>query len=98
MSVRSGGVNADGKFVADSEFLPTEIERLASEDMNIDGLAQSWDPATARECYVDTRERDRRAQLVATLGFRWRRRACGVDDGGATHHHANSSPIRRNRR
>jgi hypothetical protein len=51
-------VNADGKFVADGELLPTEIERLASEDMNIDGLAQSWNPAAARECYVDTRRDD----------------------------------------
>src|SRR5712691_3193671 len=51
-------VNADGKFVANGEFLPSKIERLASEDMNIDSLAQSWNPAAARECNVDTRRDD----------------------------------------
>jgi hypothetical protein len=57
-------VNADGKFVSDSELLPTEIERLASEDMNIDRLAQSWNAAAAREGDVDTR-RDGVHQSVA---------------------------------
>ena len=42
------GVNADRKFIADGELLPTEVECLAGEDMSIDSLAQSWNPATAR--------------------------------------------------
>jgi hypothetical protein len=32
--------------------------RLASEDVNIDRLAQSWNPATAGERDVDTRRDD----------------------------------------
>ena len=51
-------VNADGKFVSNSELLQTKIEGLASEDMNINSLAQSWNLAAARECNIDIRRDD----------------------------------------
>jgi hypothetical protein len=40
---------------ANGEYLATKIERLASEDMNIDTLAQSWNAAATREGNVNTR-------------------------------------------
>jgi hypothetical protein len=57
-------INADRKLVADGELTSAEIERLASEDMNIDRLAQSWNAAATRECDVYAR-RDHVRQPVA---------------------------------
>lgn len=49
---------------ADGKLLTTQIKRLASADMNIDRLAQSWNATATREWSIDAR-RDRVCEAVS---------------------------------
>jgi hypothetical protein len=57
-------INADRKLVADGKLFSAEIERLASEEVNIDRLTQNRNAAAAREGDVDTRWNDVRQPVA----------------------------------